>query len=66
MNMESKIFDLSTLNERLQHDLDKTRGDSKVEEDLIRKEAEDYFKERLNYKDSEIEQMTQKVARVSQ
>ena len=64
--MESKIFDLSTLNERLQHDLDKTRGDSKVEEELIRKEAEDYFKERLNYKDSEIEQMTQKVARVSQ
>lgn len=64
--METKIFDLTSQNERLQNELEKAKGDYKVEEELIRKEVEDYFRERLNYKDSEIEQMTQKVARISQ
>lgn len=55
MNMESKIFDLNTLNERLQIEIERTKGSSKVEEETVRKEVEDHFRERLEYKESEIE-----------
>lgn len=66
MNMETKYFELSTQNSRLQAELDKAHGDYKLEEELIRKEVEDHFKERLAFKESDVEQMTQKVARLSQ
>ena len=66
MNMESKIFELTSINERLQNELERTRGSNQVEEENIRKQIEQEFRERLNYKDSEIEEMTKKVARVSQ
>lgn len=65
MNMESKIFELTSLNERLEHELERTKGSNKIEEENIRKEVEEQFRERLNYKDSEIEEMTKKVARIS-
>jgi predicted nuclease with TOPRIM domain len=58
MNMETKIFDLNAQNQRLQSELEKAKGNYKTEEEIVRKEVEDYFKERLAYKDSEIEQMT--------
>ena len=64
--MESKIFELNNMNQRLTNEVERTKGSSKVEEEAIRKEVEEYFKVRLDFKDSEIEQMANKVAKISQ
>lgn len=53
--MESKIFELDNMNQRLQNEIERTKGSNKEEEEAIRKEVEQYFKERLDFKDSEIE-----------
>ena len=66
MNMESTNFDLAAQNERLTLELDKTKGSFKVDEDLIKQEVEEHFRQRLTYKDSEIESINTKLARISQ
>lgn len=66
MNMESKIFGLEDLNKRLQSEIERSKGSNRVEEEEIRKQVEEQFKDKIKFKDSEIEQMTIKVARISQ
>lgn len=65
MNLENQIFDLQSQNEKLTQELEKTKGSYKVDEEDIKKQIEEQFRERLNYKDTEIEAMTTKLARIT-
>lgn len=64
--MESTNFDLAAQNERLTVELDKTKGAFKIDEDRIKQEVEEHFRQRITYKDSEIESINTKLARISQ
>lgn len=64
--METQIFELSTQNERLNNELNKVKGSFKVDEDQIRQQIEEEFKERLNYKEHEYEAINTKLARITQ
>ena len=66
MNMETKVFDLESQNEKLIKEVQKLKGDSHEQEDHLRKELEDKYKQLVTYKDSEIESMTNKLAKISQ
>ena len=66
MNMETKVFDLESQNEKLIKEVQKLKGDNVEHEDHLRKELEDKYKQLVSYKDSEIENMTNKLAKISQ
>ncbi len=65
MNMDSQIFELQTQNNKLEQELDKVKGTYKVEEEELRKQIEEQFRERLAFKDTEVEGMTNKLARIT-
>ena len=59
--METRIFDLESENEKLKKDTTQSEADSRV----IR-EQEELFRQRLAFKDSEIEEMATKMSRIVQ
>ena len=59
--METRIFDLESENEKLKKDTTQSEADSRV----IR-EQEGLFRQRLAFKDSEIEEMATKMSRIVQ
>ena len=70
MNMEGIIADLKEENERLLSQIEKitsedNQGDN-LKEQAIREEIETIYKEKLSFKEQEIESVNSKLARISQ
>lgn len=65
MGLEDQLQELQAQNERLTAEVEQAKGEYKVEEETVRKEVEDHFRDKIAFKDAEIQQMMEKVARIS-
>lgn len=49
MNLETKIFDFEAENERLTNELNKGKGAFKVDEEAIKLQVEEQFRDRIKF-----------------
>ena len=63
--METKIFDLENENNKLVSEITKQKGNMKVDEEAIRTEIENEYKDLLKFKETEIESMSSKLERIT-
>ena len=66
MTLETQVFDLNSQNEKLTNEINKIKGSFKLDEDQLRIQIEEEFKQRLDYKQKEVEDMILKLARITQ